>query len=130
MVKKVEVVGAVIVRNGLVLCARRGAGGLLPGLWEFPGGKIEKDESEESALEREIWEELSVRITVGQKIDRTTFKYDFASVTLTTYLCSLLAGEPKKSEHSELRWISPALLDTVDWAPADLPAMRKVQTIL
>ncbi len=130
MLKVVSVVGAVIVRNGLVLCAQRGPDGSLPGLWEFPGGKVELGESKVDALHREIREELSVDVLVGEELDSSTYEYDFAAVTLTTFWCSLPAGEPAKSEHSDLRWLSPRDLHEIEWAPADIPAVTKIREIL
>jgi len=127
MKKHVEVVGAVIVRNGKILCAQRGRDGMLPGLWEFPGGKVEPTESKREALVREIREELAAEVHVGEEVECTVHDYDFATVTLTTFLCSLVSGEPEKSEHSELLWLEPQELSTIDWAPADIPAVAKIQ---
>lgn len=127
MKKHVEVVGAVIVRDGKILCAKRGGDGLLPGLWEFPGGKVEPTESKREALVREIFEELAAEVHVGGEIECTTHDYDFATVTLTTFYCSLVSGEPEKSEHSELLWLEPQELSSIDWAPADIPAVAKIR---
>lgn len=130
MTKRVEVVGAVIVREGKILCAKRGDGGLLPGMWEFPGGKVEPSESKREALVREIREELNADIEVGDEIVCTVHEYDFATVSLTTFFCSLLSGEPEKSEHSQLLWLESERLATVEWAPADIPAVEKIQESL
>lgn len=127
LTKSVEVVGAVIFREGKILCAKRGSEGLLPGLWEFPGGKVEPAESKREALAREIREELESEIEVGAEIECTTYDYDFATVTLTTFSCALVSGEPQKSEHSELRWLEPRELSTIEWAPADIPAVARIQ---
>lgn len=123
MKKQIVVVGAVIVREGAILCAQRGAAGALPGFWEFPGGKIEADETPQEALRREIEEELDCTIEVGDKITTTTHDYDFGVVTLTTYYATLVAGQPTTSEHAEFRWLAPADLPTLEWAPADIPAV-------
>lgn len=126
MKKQIVVVGAVIVREGVVLCAQRGPAGALPGMWEFPGGKIEADETPQEALRREIEEELDCTIEVGDKIATTTHEYDFGVVTLTTYYATLVAGQPTTSEHAELRWLAPADLPTLEWAPADIPAVELI----
>jgi 8-oxo-dGTP diphosphatase len=126
MNKIIDVVGAVILKDGNVLCARRGPDGLLPGLWEFPGGKIEADESPKEALAREIAEELNCIIKVGDQVESTTYEYDFAIITLTTFYCALVNGEPNKTEHSELRWLAPELLIGLEWAPADIPAVDRI----
>lgn len=127
MSREVAVVGAVIVRDGLVLCARRGPGGATGGMWEFPGGKIEPGETPEAALEREIVEELGCRVRVGAEVTTTTHAYDELAVTLTTYWCELLDASPSTSEHEELRWLSPDELDSLAWAPADVPAVELIR---
>lgn len=126
----VHVVGAAIVRGGLVLAARRGPGRQLSGLWEFPGGKVEPGESPSVALAREIREELSIDVQVGTHLDTTTHPYEFATVTLETYFATMTSGEPTASEHSELRWCAPDDLEHLDWAPADIPAVRKLLATL
>lgn len=128
--RRIAVVGAVIVREGRVLAAQRGGRGPLSGLWEFPGGKVEEGETPHEALEREIAEELSCGVEVGRQITTTVHPYDFAEVTLTTFYCALVNGEPRLSEHTAVRWLSPAELDDVAWAPADLPAVVMIKANL
>lgn len=127
MSKQINVVGAVIVRDGLVLCAQRGPSGALGGIWEFPGGKIEPGESPRDALVREIDEELRCEVVVGQEITTTTYLYDFGAVTLTTFWCELVSGIPTLTEHAAVRWLSPAELDSIEWAPADLPSVEIIR---
>ncbi len=127
MTKQIHVVGAVIVRDGLVLCAQRGKGGSLAGLWEFPGGKIEAGESPTAALEREIAEELGCTIEVGTPITTTAHEHEFGTVNLTTFYCRLISGTPTTSEHAALRWLRPADMATIKWAPADVPAVLLIQ---
>ena len=129
MKKHITVVGAVIVRDGLIYCARRGLTGALPGMWEFPGGKVEKDESFAEALVREIDEELSCEISVREPLETTTHEYDFAVVRLATFLCEIVAGEPRSNEHAEEQWLPVDELDTLEWAPADIPAVQKLRDI-
>ena len=128
MKKQISVVGAVIVRDGLVLCAQRGASGALAGLWEFPGGKIEPGESPREALEREIAEELLCTVDVGAEVTTTVHEYEFGIVNLTTFFCTLLAGTPALTEHAEVIWLEPKDLEEIEWAPADIPAVAIVQT--
>lgn len=130
MSRQIEVVGAVVVRDGLVLCAQRGAHGELPLHWEFPGGKVEPGESPREALAREILEELGCRVAVGDQVERTAYAYDFGTVTLTTFWCDLVSDEPVLTEHAELRWVAPDALAELDWAPADVPAVEAVRRAL
>lgn len=124
--KQIDVVGAVILRDGLVMCAQRGNDGSLVGMWEFPGGKIEPGETPRAALEREVAEELLCTVTVGTEITTTTYEYDFGVVTLTTFYCELVSGEPQLTEHADVRWIEPWNLDSLEWAPADVPAVHHI----
>lgn len=126
MKKSIAVVGAVIVSDTRILCAQRGKGPLA-GLWEFPGGKVEGDETPEAALEREIVEELGCSVRVGDRVTTTRHEYDFAVITLTTFYCQLFDGEPQLTEHHEVKWVSPADLTQLEWAPADVPAVQLIQ---
>lgn len=126
MKKDIHVVGAVVVSAGEVLCVQRGPGGALPGLWEFPGGKIEPSETPQQALAREIHEELRCEVTVGEKVTTTSYEYDFGIVHLTTFYCDLVSGAPELTEHSQMAWRDPADLRDLDWAPADIPAVELI----
>lgn len=126
MSKEIVVVGAIIERDGLILCARRAEGGPLGGMWEFPGGKIEAGESARAALKREIREELQCHIEVGDELTTTSHEYDFGTVRLTTFRCQIVEGTPQLTEHAEIRWVSPSQLPTLNWAPADVPAVELV----
>ncbi len=126
MKKQINVVGAVVVRDGTILSAQRSPSMSLPGMWEFPGGKVEAGETPEQALQRELEEELLCTIDVGEHVETTSHEYDFGVVTLTTFYATILEGEPRLTEHSEVRWIPAAQLESVDWAPADIPAVQHV----
>jgi 8-oxo-dGTP diphosphatase len=119
-VAQIEVVGAVLVDGGGILAARRGPDMNLPGMWEFPGGKVEAGETHQEALRRELVEELGCTVEVGGLVAST----DHGHVTLTTYFCTLVDGTPEPTEHSELRWLSPGALAELEWAPADIPTVR------
>ncbi|MBS2936573.1 (deoxy)nucleoside triphosphate pyrophosphohydrolase [Nocardioides sp. J2M5] len=126
MARYIEVVGAVIVRNGLALCAKRGPCGRLAGLWEFPGGKVEAGEDAATALAREIDEELQCGVAVGEMVTATVHEYDFGIVRLTTFFCDLVDDEPVLTEHVDGLWAGPDQLASLAWAPADLPAVEIV----
>lgn len=126
MKKEINVVGAVVVDNGKVLSAQRSQSMSLPGMWEFPGGKIEQGETPRDALVREMQEELLCTVEIGDEVASTRHEYDFGFVTLTTFYSRLVDGTPRLTEHSEIRWIDAAELDSVEWAPADVPAVQRV----
>lgn len=124
--KQIEVVAAVLVRQGKFLATQRGYGEFR-GYWEFPGGKIEAGESREEALQREIREELETDICVGEHL--ITVDYDYPSFHLTMYcfLCSLLSGDLVLKEHENALWLSLDELGSVTWLPADEAVVRILQ---
>ncbi|TQF65792.1 (deoxy)nucleoside triphosphate pyrophosphohydrolase [Rhodococcus spelaei] len=126
--RRIHVVGAVLVRDGMILAARRSDGMSLPGMWEFPGGKIEAGESPQEALRRELEEELLCRAEIGERVETTEHEYDFGVVILTTYFCTLIDGEPQLTEHAEITWLPAADLGVLEWAPADIPAVERLRT--
>ena len=126
MKKRINVTGAVLIKNNKVLAAKRGPEMSLPGYWEFPGGKIEQGESPEESLKRELQEELLCDAVVGRRITTTEHEYDFGIVVLSTYYCTLLDREPELTEHAEIRWVAPEELSALDWAPADIPAVQLI----
>lgn len=127
MKKQVHVVGAVIENEqGEVLAALRSPLMTLPNYWEFPGGKIETGETRQEALRREIQEELGCTITVEEAVEDTTYEYEKVIVRLETFMARIVEGQPMAAEHAELRWISKDQLHTLEWAPADIPAIEKL----
>lgn len=115
--KQIEVVAAVIIRNGQVFATQRGYGEWKD-WWEFPGGKMENRESPEDALKREIHEELSAEINIDRFL--TTVEYDYPKFHLTMhcFLCTL-RSDLTLLEHEASRWLFPAELYSVKWLPAD-----------
>ncbi len=101
------VTAAVIQRNGHTLIAQRRQGGLLGGMWEFPGGKQEPGETLHTCLKREIREELGVEIKIGAPCGVYEHTYSHFRVTLHAFSASLLAGEPQALDHTALRWVAP-----------------------
>lgn len=125
----IDVVGAAIVRDGKVLCARRGDGKSLAGYWEFPGGKVKPGESRREALRREIEEELLCEVTIADEVCTSVQRYDFGTVQLTTFICHLESGTPHLTEHQEIRWEHPKDMPSLDWAPADREAVRLIASM-
>ena len=128
MKKRIIVVGAVIVKDNKILCAQRPADKNLPLKWEFPGGKVERGESKETALIRELKEEMDCTIEVIEPIETTAYEYDFGIVELTTFYVNIVDGEIKRLEHNALKWVERQDIHTLDWAPADIPAIKKIQS--
>lgn len=125
----IRVSAAIIIKGSKILCAQRPENTTLPLLWEFPGGKIEPDESAEEALVREITEEMDCTINVHSFFDSTVYEYDFGTVELNTFLCTLAYEEPSLLEHHQAKWLTQDELSTLDWAPADIPAVKKLQAM-
>lgn len=126
MKKNIHVVGAIIIDDNKILCAQRGPDKSLPLKWEFPGGKIEAGESAQEALKREISEEMNCQIEIGEQVEHTVYEYDFGIVHLTTFICKLIAGKPELTEHVAIKWLPSNVLASLDWAPADIPAVEKL----
>ncbi|MDS1002024.1 (deoxy)nucleoside triphosphate pyrophosphohydrolase [Clostridium sporogenes] len=127
MKKLIKVVGAIIENeNNEILCALRSTKMSLPNLWEFPGGKIEKGESLADAIVREIKEELDCTISFIDVFNENIHEYDKFIVNLTTARCKLIEGEPTANEHDKLIWIPKENLISLNWAPADIPAVEQL----
>jgi 8-oxo-dGTP diphosphatase len=125
--KKIEVVAAIIYKNGAYFATQRGYGEF-EGMWEFPGGKIELGETVESALKREIQEELGIDITVDKFLCTTDYDYPSFHLTMHCYLCGIASGEIELREHKSARWLTVEALDSVEWLPADKEVVEKLKT--
>lgn len=124
--KQVEVVAAIIQRDGLVYTTQRGYGEWKD-WWEFPGGKVEPGESREEALKREIREELTAEIKVGQQLCTVEYDYPTFHIIMHCYLCELASGQLTLLEHEAARWLSQQELDSVEWLPADKVVVEKLK---
>ncbi len=124
--KSINVVAAVIRKDSRVFATQRGYGNY-KGWWEFPGGKIEGDEKPEEALIREIREELATEITVDQYL--TTVEYDYPEFHLhmDCFWCSIKEGQLDLLEHQAARWLDLADLRRVNWLPADILVVNKIE---
>jgi 8-oxo-dGTP diphosphatase len=125
--KKINVVGAIIIEDQFVLCAQRAEGKALALKWEFPGGKIGIGETPEAAIIREIREELNCEIIVKNEFLTNKYTYDFADVVLTTFICELKSGSPQNLEHNRIEWLPINQILELEWAPADIPAVIKLE---
>jgi len=126
-VKTVDVVGAVILNErNEVLCALRSQRMSLPGLWEFPGGKIEPNEDPRDTLAREIREELHCSIQVGKLVADVHHQYPGIIVHLQTYFAQVVDGQPLATEHEKILWLPLDQLAGLEWAPADIPTVDRL----
>ncbi len=121
-----QVVGGAIIRDRQVLAALRGPNMSAPGLWEFPGGKIEAGETPASALARELQEELGVSVEVLASLGVGTEEQATRLISLEVFACTLRSGTPVPREHQELRWLDAQAIATLTWAPPDIPLLPAV----
>lgn len=127
--KTVDVVGAVILNEkNEVLCALRSQTMSLPGLWEFPGGKIEANEDPKDTLTREIREELHCDIQVGDLVADVHHQYPGIIVHLLTYYAQIVGGQPTATEHEQIIWLPIDQLPSLEWAPADIPTVDRLRS--
>lgn len=127
--KTINVVAAVIMKEGKVFATQRGYGEFKDG-WEFPGGKVEAGESPEEALCREIREELEVEVNVGDLIDTIEYDYPAFHLSMKCYACTIAGGSPHLLEHEAARWLTADQLDSVAWLPADITLIPKIAGLL
>ncbi|NLD91643.1 MAG: (deoxy)nucleoside triphosphate pyrophosphohydrolase [Fibrobacter sp.] len=119
----IPVVCAIIELGDKVLAAKRGSGTTNAGLWEFPGGKVDRGELPDDALKREIREELGVEIGCGLRLQSVFYSYPWINIELIPFICTIINGEPIAHEHDALCYISSKELHSLTWAPADLPVI-------
>ncbi|MGE7879155.1 (deoxy)nucleoside triphosphate pyrophosphohydrolase [Peribacillus muralis] len=128
MKKQVKVVAAIIENEKEeILCALRSPDMSIPNMWEFPGGKVEKGEDLFTALKREIDEELQCKVETETLVfNDTTHEYETFIINLLSIKCRIIAGTPTANEHSKLIWLKRDNLSSLQWAPADIPAVEQL----
>ena len=124
--KSINVVGAVIVRDGAILATQRGYGEW-EGWWEFPGGKVEAGETPERALERELLEELNASIDVGNYLCTAEYDYPTFHLSMKCYQCTLADESFELLEHHAARWLTVDHIDEVKWLPADVQVVEAIK---
>lgn len=127
--KSIKVAAAIIQNDGKILAAQRGYGEFKDG-WEFPGGKLEPGETGAEACVREIQEELHV--TVGNLTHLCTVEHDYETfhLSMECFLCKIESGTINDSEHENMRWLDKSSLWSVDWLPADVKVVKKLERAL
>ena len=128
MKKHYDVVAAVIVYEGRILCMQRSEGKYpyTSMHWEFPGGKIEQGETPQDALHRELMEEMEYDVRVGEHIITVNHEYPDFSITMAAYKCYATTPLFTRKEHADHRWLKPEELNILDWCGADIPIMKNV----
>ena len=121
--KTIQVVAAVIFREGKVLCVQRPQNSK----WEFPGGKVEHGEDGIHALKREILEELQLEIENIEFLMTVEHTYPDFHLVMHAYACEISSGEPILTEHVDMKWLSVDELAELDWAAADIPVVKFLQ---
>ena len=127
--KTIEVVAAIIIKDGKVYATQRGYGEF-KGWWEFPGGKTEAEESLEDALKREIMEELGAEIEVGELLDTVEWDYPNFHLTMHCFVCALLSDKLQLNEHEADAWLGAESLHSIKWLPADEGLIPRIQELL
>ncbi len=126
--KKINVVAAIIVKNNKILCVQRNKHKFdyVSYKYEFPGGKIEINETKEAALIREIKEELETDILIEKEFITVNHIYPDFEITMFCYICKSLSDSFVLKEHINLKWLSISDLNTLDWAAADIPVVNEL----
>ncbi|WP_202108557.1 (deoxy)nucleoside triphosphate pyrophosphohydrolase [Succinivibrio dextrinosolvens] len=127
--KTVKVVAAIIIKNNKIFSTQRGYGEFKGG-WEFPGGKVEQNETNEMALVREIKEELETTIQVEKYFDTVEHDYDSFHLSMDCYICSIKEGDLILKEHEAAKWLSSEELNSVNWLPADISLVDSLRNYL
>lgn len=127
--KTIEVVAAIIIKDGKVFATQRGYGEFKD-WWEFPGGKIEEGECPRSALVREIREELAAVISVGDLLETVEWDYPNFHLMMHCFVCSLISESLHLNEHEAAAWLTKETLHSVKWLPADEGILRKIEVLL
>lgn len=129
MMKTIEVVAAIIIKDGEVFATQRGYGEWQD-WWEFPGGKIEPGERPQDALVREIREELDAEIEVGELLATVEWDYPNFHLTMHCFLSSLLSDSVHLNEHEAATWLTRETLRSVRWLPADEGVVDRISGLL
>ena len=127
--KTINVVAAIIVQNKKVYATQRGYGEFKGG-WEFPGGKIEKGETPQQALKREIEEELQTEIHIEECLGMVEYDYPSFHLNMKCYVCRVVSGHLTLVEHMAAKWLDLKHLYDVEWLPADQIVVKWIKEYL
>lgn len=124
-----KVIAAVFAKDGKVLIAQRAKKDVLYGKWEFPGGKLEGNETEHECLQRELFEEFSIHAEVGSYLCSSYFEHNNAPYEMRVYFVTSYSGEFVLHEHQEIKWVMPEELSAYDMPDPDMPIVEKLLEI-
>ncbi len=128
--KNIEVVAAIIVYEGKILCVQRGENKLeyISKKYEFPGGKMELGETKQETIKREILEELKMKIDIQKEFITVTHQYPDFILTMHSFICKCVSSQITLTEHINYKWLEVNDLENLDWAAADVPIVKKLIT--
>lgn len=124
--KTIKVVAAIIIHGEKVFATQRGYGEFKDS-WEFPGGKVEENETPQEALVREIQEELDTEIEIGELLDTVEYDYPKFHLSMDCFICKVKSGDLVLKEHEAAQWLTRDTLDSVAWLPADQDLIEKIK---
>ncbi len=124
-----QIAAGIIFHKNKILIARRPENGLLGGLWEFPGGKQEKDETLEQTVVREVKEETDIRVRVDSLLTTVNHQYSHFTITLHAFMCCYISGDPKPIGCTELQWVEKKQLDDFAFPKANVKIIEKLKTV-
>lgn len=124
--KTIKVTAAVLEHHGKIFIAQRKPTDHLAHKWEFPGGKIENNESPEQCLKREMQEEFHINVSIGDYIESNIYHYDHISIELMVFRTYWVNGEIDLQDHADYQWVRVNHLGNYDFAPADIPFFEKL----
>ena len=122
------VAGIIYNEKGEILCTKRDQGkyDYVSLKWEFPGGKMEANETEVQTLARELREELEIEVEIGDKYYQVEHDYPDVHLSMAVYVCKMISKQFKMNVHKDIKWLKPQDMLKLDWAKADLPVAEKI----
>jgi 8-oxo-dGTP diphosphatase len=122
----INVTCAIILFENKILVTQRSENMKLPLKWEFPGGKLENNESEIDCIKREIFEELEIKIEVLERMNNSIYDYGTFKINLIPFISKYVSGEIKLNEHNDYKLLKKEELLELDWAEADIPIVEEL----
>jgi 8-oxo-dGTP diphosphatase len=126
--KITRVTAAILINNSKIIIAKRKSTGKLPNKWEFPGGKVENDETPEQCLKRELKEEFDIDVSIGEYLGSSIYHYDHISIELLAYRTFWKGGNIRLKDHDDFAWVSLKQIGEYDFAPADIPFVNRLRS--